>query len=122
MKPSREVCENGAVELLAPGEGRTVHEEVEAAERAIDLRKHVRNLRIVGDVAGKNQRVGQAGREIADVLLETLTLVGDRKAGTRRRRRLCNRPRNGTLVRDPDHETGLTLQVSHRHAPSRQPI
>ena len=70
----------------------------------------MRNLRIVGDVAGKNQRVGQAGGQIADVLFEPLALIGDREPRAGRGRRLRDRPRDRALVRDADDEAGLTLR------------
>ena len=81
-----------------------MHEEVEPAELALDLREHVRDLRIVGDVARQNQRIGEACGELAHVLLEPFALVGDREPRAGRGRRLRDRPRDRSLVRDADDE------------------
>ena len=69
-----------------------VDDEVEAAERAVDLLEHARDLRIVGDVERKHQRIGQPLGEIADVLLEPLALERQRDARAGSRRRLRDRP------------------------------
>jgi len=57
-------------ELLSRSEGGTVHQKIQAAELAIDRGKQIRNLPIVGDVAGKNQRIGESGGKLANVFLE----------------------------------------------------
>ena len=55
------------------------------AKLAIDRGKYLRNLPVVGDIAGKDQRVCQPRGELSHVFFETLTLIGDRKAGARRK-------------------------------------
>ena len=63
-KPSRDVCTNGNPdELLARREGGAMDDEVEPAELAVDAAKTCVDLRVVGDVARQDQRIGQARRE-----------------------------------------------------------
>ncbi len=97
-------------EVLAGRVRGAVDEEVEAAERAVDLLEHARDLRVVGDVERKHQRIGEAFGEVAHVLFEPLALVRQRDARARGRGRLRDRPRDRPLVGDADDEAGLSCE------------
>ena len=94
-------------QLFARGEGGAVHDEVQSAEFLVDRRKHVVDLRVDGDVAGQNQRIGQRRREIADVLLEPFALVRHGEPGARGRSGLRDGPGDRPLVGDAHDEAGL---------------
>ena len=59
-----------------------MHEEIEPVEALFDLRKDVRHLRVVGDVARQDQRLAERRRQLAHVLFEPLSLICDREPGT----------------------------------------
>src|SRR6185436_20794160 len=86
------------LEVFAERVRRAVHEKVEPAEPGVDLRKERVDLRVVGDVARQEERIGQRGAEFLDVLAEALVLIRQRERGTFARRRLSNRPRDRALV------------------------
>jgi hypothetical protein len=75
-------------------ERRTVDDKIEPAELAVERRGQIRDLLIVRDVARHHQRLIQLRCKLADILLEPLTLIRQRKAGARRSRRLRDRPRD----------------------------
>ena len=88
-------------------------DEVEAAELLVDRREHRVHLRVDGDVTGQDQRIVQCLGELADVLFETLALVGHCQTRAGRRRRLRDGPRDRALVRDADDEPRLSTQICH---------
>ena len=67
--PSRDVCENGALELLRTRERRAVDEEVEAAEFLVEAAAELGDLIVARHVARQNQRILQRRRELAHVAL-----------------------------------------------------
>ena len=107
MKPSRVVCDEGIGQLVARRVRGAVDDEVEAAERRVDLLEHPRDLRVVGDVERQDQRIGQAFGQLADVFFEPLALVGQRDARAGRRGRLRDGPGDRSFVGDADDEAGF---------------
>ena len=70
-------------------------------------REDVVDLRVVGDVAGQDQRIGQRRGELAHVLLEPLALIGHRQPRACARCGLRDRPRDRPLVGHADDEARL---------------
>ena len=106
-KPSREVSTNGRVELVARRERRAVNDEVEAAECFAAPIRDVLDLLVAADVQGKDQRIGEVGRQLADVLLETFALICHGEPGAGVRNRLRDGPRDRPLVGDADDQAML---------------
>ena len=100
-------------QFLARGERRTVHDEVQAANSRSIAANTLVDLRIVGDVARQDQRIGAARRKLADVLLEPFTLIRHGEPRARCGSRLRDRPRNRTLVGNADDETCLVREICH---------
>jgi hypothetical protein len=94
-------------ELFTRRKSSPVHEEVKPAELAIDFGEDMGDLRIVGDVARKNEGVGQAGAKISNVLLEPFALVGQREPRTGGRGGLRDCPGDGAFVGDADYQARL---------------
>ena len=80
--------------------------------------KTLRDLRVVGDVERKDQRIGEAGGQLADVFFEPFALIGQRDARARGRGRLRDRPGDRSLVGDADDEAGF----SRRERTSDRPL
>src|SRR5439155_13577578 len=72
------------VQRVRRRERRAVHEKIEAAELTIERSAQRRNLFVARDVAWQDQRVLEALRQLADVLLEPRARIGQRKARARR--------------------------------------
>ena len=100
-------------ELFARRVCGAVHQEVEPAELLADAGEDGGDLAVVGDVTRQDQRVVEPGAELADVLLEPLTLIGHRQPGAGPRGRFRNRPRDRPLVGHADDEPVLPSQISH---------
>ncbi len=103
-------------QLLTLRERRAVYQEIEPAELTLDFGEDLRDLRIVGHIAGEDEGIGQAGGELADVLFETLALVRDREARAGGRRGLRDGPTDRALVGHADDEAGLAVEISHRQS------
>ena len=82
-------------------------DEVEAAERLVNLLEHARDLRVVGDIERQHQRIGQPLGELADVFLEPLALERQRHARPRGVCRPGDGPGDRSLVGDADNQAGL---------------
>ena len=82
-----------------------MHEEVEAAELAIELAPSVGNLLVARHVARQDERVVELRGQLADVLFEPLARIRQREPRAGCGRRLRDRPRNRPLVGDTDDET-----------------
>ena len=83
-KPSREVSTNGLRSAVGGREPGAVHDEIEAAELAIERRRQIRDLLVAGDVArGDDRVVAELGRQFADVFLEPLARIRERDPGAR---------------------------------------
>ena len=113
-KPSRVVSTNGALSSSRRRERRAVHEEIEPAELTVDAPRTPRRsgCRLVTS-QGSSSGSCEAGRELADVLFETLALIRDREPGAGCGSGLRDRPGDRSLVGDADDESGLT---GERHA------
>ena len=68
---------------------------------------------IVGDVAWPDQRADRR-REVGDVFLQPLALVGQRQPRAGTRRSLSDRPGDRPLVRNTDDQTVLSREIRHR--------
>jgi hypothetical protein len=90
-----------------------VHERVERARLAPERREDGADVRVGADVALVEERVGQRGGQLLDVLLDALALVGERQPHPRRRQRLGDGPRDRALVGDAEHDAGLSVEQSH---------
>jgi hypothetical protein len=90
-----------------------VDERVEAAEVALDAREDGADLRVRRHVARVQDGAGQGGGELFHVLLQALTLVRERQPHARGRQRLRDRPRDGALVGDAEHDARLAVEQFH---------
>jgi hypothetical protein len=88
-----------------------VDEKIETAEFAIERRAEIGDLLIVGDVARRDERIGELRGELADVFFEPLARVREGEAGACGGGRLRDGPRNRSFVGDADDEAVLALQV-----------
>ena len=104
-----------AVELLAQGEGHRVDHEVEPAQALADGGGERLQVLVLRHVAGQDERVAQLLRQLADVLLEPLPLVGHGEARPLAMGRLGDAPGDRPLVRDPQDEAALSRK---QHGPS----
>ena len=72
------------------------------------------DLVVVGDVERQHQRLRrQRVGELADVLFEA-ALIGEDESGAALRRRLRDRPRQRTMVRDADDQSNFSREVRHQ--------
>ena len=105
--------DEGALEVLAPGEADGVDERVEPLEVAPDAREDGRDLAVGADVTRIDQRAGQGGRELLHVLLQPLPLIGEREPHAGAEERLSDRPRDRALVGDAEHDPSLAVEQTH---------
>ena len=90
-----------------------MHEEIEAAELAIERRAQRREVLVVGDVARQDERILELRRQLADVLLEPFARIRQRDPRALGRRRLRDRPRDGPLVGHTNDQSELSSQIRH---------
>src|SRR5262245_21851864 len=91
-----------------------MHDRVEAAKVTLGALEHARDLGIGPDVARVERRAGERGRQLLHVLLEPLTLVGERQPHPGAGQRLGDGPGDRALVRHTQHDAGLALEKRHR--------
>jgi hypothetical protein len=103
----------GALEIFLRGIRDGVHERVETTEVAFHAGEHAADLRFGRHVARVHERARHRGGEFLDVLLEPLALVGERQPHAGGRQRLRDRPRDGALVGDAEHDARLAVKQLH---------
>ena len=116
QKPGTLGLNERASEIVVIGERDAVHEKVQPAVAFGDGLEHCVEFGFVGDVALHDQRIGERGGELSDVLLEPRALVGEREPGAGGGGRAGDSPRNRTFVGDSDHEPDCVGQDWRAHA------
>src|SRR5437879_10135732 len=106
-----------ALEVLALRERHGVDERVEAPEVARHAGEDGGDLAVRPDVTGVAHRAGQRPGQLLDVLLETVTLVGERKTHPGARERPGDGPGDGALVGDPEDDAGRAVEQTHARDP-----
>ena len=112
-KLSREVSVNGFLSASAGANAAPCTRKSRPPNSRSSVGAEVRDLLIVADVARQDERVVERRRQLADVFFEPLAGIGQREARARGRRRLRDRPRDRSLVRDADDETVLSGEIRH---------
>ena len=90
-----------------------MHEEIEAAELAVDRRGQIRDLLVARDVARREHGVRERRRQLPHVLLEPRARIRQREPRARGGRRLRDRPGDGALVGDADDEAVCAGEIRH---------
>ena len=96
--PSRDVCENGAAEIVGLRERRAVDEDIESAEFLVERSAELGDLIVVRHIARQDEGIVERRRKLANVLLEAGARIREREARPGLRERLRDRPRNRSLV------------------------
>src|SRR6476620_2168946 len=92
-----------------------MHEQVEpSVERLADLTEDARDVLVRADIARRHERAFDLRRELADVLVDPLSLVREREPRTSICEPPRDRPRDRALVRDPENEPRLALEIHVR--------
>ena len=90
-------------------------EDVELpSERLPNLAENPFDRRVVTDVELGHERARDRRRELTDVLLDSLTLIGEREACATVGKSLGDRPGDRALVGDPENECVLPLEHEER--------
>ena len=87
--------------------------KIEPPELAIDSRRHIGDLRIARDIAGHHERCFERLSKLADVLFQTVALIGQREPGAGSGRRLSDGPGYRVFVCDSDDEAVFSGKVGH---------
>ncbi len=92
-----------------------MHEQVEpAAEGLAHLAEDALEVLVGADVARRHERRAHRLRELADVLLDPLALVGERELRALVGEPLRDRPGDRALVGDAEHEPALAFETVPR--------
>src|SRR5262245_13749502 len=90
-----------------------MHDEIKPAEVLLDSGKNGRDVLVGRDVARQHERrLRESLRQLVDVFFEA-ALICEGKARSAARSRLCNCPRQRSLVGDANDEAELTCEVGH---------
>jgi hypothetical protein len=103
----------GGRELVARRERRPVHDEIQRAELRANSIEQLGNLAVTADITRQHQRPIELAGQIADVLLEALTLIRQRQPCATSSHRFRDRPRDRAFVSDTDDESVRSREISH---------
>ena len=104
-----------ALEILCGGEGDRMHEDVELpVEDRATSREDTLDRTVVADVEFGDERARDRLRQVAHVLLDPLTLEGERDLRAAVREPPGDRPGDRPLVRDAQDECTLPLEHGRR--------
>src|SRR5439155_1164218 len=100
-----------ALKILGGGERDRVHEQVEATvERLANLAEDALEVPVGADIALGDERRAHGLGELANVLLDPLSLVGEGELGTSLREPARDRPRDRAAVCDAENQAALARE------------
>ena len=103
-------------EVLAVGEGDGVDDDVDLPEPVSDLLDRALDVGVVAHVALDGLRVARPVRDqLFDGAAHPLVLVRDGKLRPGLMQYLGDGPRDAPMVRDAEHDAGLSVQVNRVH-------
>ena len=103
-------------EVIAVGKGDGVNDEIDFSELVADLLNRALDVRVVAHVALDGLRVASPiGDQLFDATTHSLVLVRDGKLRAGLMEYLRDGPRDAPVVRDAEHDAGLSAQVNRVH-------